>query len=223
MASTTFCDWCGELMEVPPGSQPLELFARGHTGSEGDSLRDFFIHHSLAGEFHIHAEKVRGGGLDPDCCLAQLETLLRERAAWAHDPDKDSLEWRLVARKGRIQTAGEKHRAIEMNARQQFEQAEDERDEAYARWRAFPHEERAAVVMRLLSEEPATVGELASRMEDALPEMGSFFDSTVRPIVSKLFKAGKLDREGEKFRAGDGPGSTRYRYFIADDAEAVAA
>ena len=84
MAQTVFCDWCGERLEISDSDMPLELRAQGTSG-------DGFVFKSLG--LHYHA----GQGND-DCCLAHVLRLLEERAEWAHDPDQERLEWRLLPR-----------------------------------------------------------------------------------------------------------------------------
>lgn len=56
---------------------------------------------------------------------------------------------------------------------------------------------------------------MAARMQDHLPGV-RVDDAALRPLVTRLFKDGRLDREGEKWRAGSGRGSIRYRYFVPD-------
>jgi hypothetical protein len=65
MATTTFCDWCGGLIEGAHPTLPLRVEAagRGETG-------DYF--HTQFG--HYHGE--RG---DEDSCIYQVAKLLQDR------------------------------------------------------------------------------------------------------------------------------------------------
>lgn len=85
MASTTFCDWCGELMGTRPCDDPAILRVAGRD----DDGR--FLFHAIAGGFNIHAERAGDGDIHPDCCLGQLEALLEERSRWAHDPEQEEV------------------------------------------------------------------------------------------------------------------------------------
>jgi len=91
MATTTFCDWCGELIEE---SNPLTLRAYGN-GQDGSYI-------STAEFLNYHASK-----RDPDCCFRQMSKLLHERAAWAHGGHEETrLEWRLVPAARRTEPDG---------------------------------------------------------------------------------------------------------------------
>lgn len=198
MATTTFCDWCGELMELPEGTSiPLGVTARGDGGA------GFIFQRSIAG-FNIHGEEIARGELDPDCCLAKLEEMLRERAEWAHDPDQQSQEWRLVPREGRTPTARERRKAEDEN-----------RWERHDAWKRVPRNEREEMVRAQLADAPLTLRELAERLEAEFPDM-AVYDSRLRPVVTGMFKGGELVREAEQYRAGP---SVRYRYALASGEE----
>lgn len=211
MATTTFCDWCGELMEVPGGEKPAQLLLSGNGGT-GSRFRDF-IWHNVGGGFNVHAERAHDRGVHPDCCLGQLETMLAERASWAHDPDQEDLEWRLVPREGRTLTARQKAIRAEEAEREEMDRRLQERDAEWAAWKQLPADERVDIAVELLRQEPATITELAERMQDRLPGV-RVYSERLRPLIKRLFEDGRLDREGEQWRAGTGPGSTRYRYSV---------
>lgn len=203
MASTTFCDWCGEIMEIPDGDRPLTFQLAGHGGTPTSSFTMF-----KAMPFHYHAEWHYDGEMDPDCCLAQVRALLRERASWAHDPEQGSREWRLVPRNGRIETARENR------YRKRIE--EDEAREARRhRWKAIPKADRHAMIRAAVEAEPATVSELERRLSEQhdLPSC-----LALRHIVNEMYATGTLDREQEEWQ----PGRTRYRYSLAANEEVAA-
>ena len=196
MASTTFCDWCGERMEVPAGDNPLTFHITGHGGTPTSSHTMF-----KALPLHYHAEWHYDSGLDPDCCLAKVKALLEEHASWAHDPSQESKEWRLVPRDGRTETVRENR------YRRQIEE-EEARRERNARWSATPKDERIELVRAALDEQPATVRELADRIGEQ--ENLDLYDSQLRHLVNELYATGSLDREAEEWRRGQ----TRYRYSL---------
>lgn len=201
MATTTFCDWCGELIEgTGRNREPLAITV------SGDSPLGFMHRSVLAGGFNIHAEAIYGREIDPDCCLGQLEKLLRERADWAHDQDQESHEWRLVPRGGR-----------RLTAREEREEGRAEREDARRRWESSTREEREEMIRARLTDSRLTIREIGEALEEEFPDM-RIYESHVRPVVSRMLAAGELTREGEQWRAGDGPGSTRYRYALADEA-----
>ena len=132
MAMTTFCDWCGELMEVPEGESPLYLRGQGHGGGS-------WTFHALDLRFNYHTGESDWDKIDPDSCLGQLETFLAERAAWAHDQDLESHEWRLVPRGENQPILSPSRRGSGVGPRERSPE-ERERDERWRRWgREAPH------------------------------------------------------------------------------------
>jgi hypothetical protein len=200
MATTTFCDWCGELIETEAGKDAPELRVHGTSASRGR----FFLFSPLAGGFNIHVEEISYAEIDPDCCLGKLETLLRERSSWAHDPEQGAQEWRLVARERRSLTARER-RGEELK----------ENSERHSRWKRMPRDERLKLIRTQLADGDLTIRELTERLEEEFPDI-AFYEQMIRPVVAQMFKSGELDRQGEQWRPGEGASSIRYRYGLTE-------
>lgn len=201
MASTTFCDWCGEIIEVAETNQPLYICAKG----DGGNGRDFM---SLPLPFNFHAGGSTYDEIDPGSCIGQLETLLAERASWAHDPEQEGQEWRLVPREGSqpILSRSQRRRAarVERSAEQR------ERDERWRRWEEMKPEKRRGLIRGQLEHAPLTAREIAETLECECPEM-KVIPERIRPIVAKMVETGELERKPERYRKGD---SIRYRYSL---------
>lgn len=214
MATTTFCDWCGERLELDPAqTMPFGLNA----GGEGEN-GEFWLNFKFG--FHVHVGDTvwgRDKEPDPDSCFGQLMAVLNERKSWAHDPEQKGAEWRLVDRQGRLVGPQLSPRRQRQNTEQrESERRLTEQRERMARkraWRETTFPERREVVTELLAEGPATVSELCARMSEALPECGELYDGQIRPLLKKLVDEGHIDRDGEKWRGGN---SVRFRYFLPD-------
>jgi hypothetical protein len=85
----------------------------------------------------------------------------------------------------------------------------DDWNERRAEWGRIPRADRDYLALDLLGEERLTIAELTERFIAELPDC-KVYDSDVRRVVRRLYEAGDLDREGERWRKGD---SIRYRYF----------
>jgi hypothetical protein len=88
--------------------------------------------------------------------------------------------------------------------------AEEERAEYQRRnaWRATSFERREAYVFQFLGEERLTIGEITDRAKAALHVDYDIYESMLRAQVTRMHKAGQLDREGEQWHS-----RIRYRYF----------
>jgi hypothetical protein len=201
MASTTFCDWCGELMELPAGREPLHLIAAGYGGPRN-------IYAPLDG-LHYHHDRDDG-----ESCLGEVLALLQERAKWAHDPEQESQEWRLVAREGRKLTASDKRKATRDAEREKRDAEWEKTRERIDRWTELPKPQRVEMIQGLLSDGGLTAAEIASQLEVTHPEI-KVYTERIRPLVADLYKRGEIHREAEKYRDGD---SIRYRYSLAEEA-----
>ena len=207
MAMTTFCDWCGELMEVPEGESPLYLRGQGHGG----------------GSWTFHARRPpastttpgnrTGTRSTPIRCLGQLETFLAERAAWAHDQDLESHEWRLVPRGENQPILSPSRRGSGVGPRERSPE-ERERDERWRRWEEKRPTERRELIRDLLADTALTAREIAEALEREHPDM-KVMAERIRPIVAKMAEGGELGREPERYRKGD---SIRYRYSLVSEA-----
>lgn len=206
MASTTFCDWCGGEMKVAASNSPLELVGQGD-GALGNSR----AYLALPLPFNYHATGYTGE-IDPDCCLGQLQTYLDERKSWAHDPEQEGSEWRLVPRADSVPTAPQAEAAERVEREAKWR----ETDERHRRWTKLPKRQRAEMIRALLESEARTAREIAEGLEAAHPEM-SVPTERIRPFVAALVKSGEVDRRAEKYRDGD---SIRYRYSLAVGGEA---
>jgi hypothetical protein len=197
MAASVFCDWCGEIMDVPDGQRPLELRPNGHGGNPVGSFAMFHTDFS----FHYHAEYHYDSTLDPDCCLAKVKDVLAERASWAHDPDQ-SAEWRLVSRAGRTETIRENQhrRRLEMD---------EECKAKERRWKETPKEERMEMVRGILAEGGLTARELADRLSG--DNDLRLHPESLRSLINEMYATGSLTREAEHYRNGP---QTRYRYAL---------
>lgn len=90
------------------------------------------------------------------------------------------------------------------------ERSDKEWRERRAAWKRMPRPDRDRLARELLGEDRLTIGELAERFDAALPDC-MVFDSDLRSVVRRLFAAGELAREGERWRKGN---SIRYRYYF---------
>jgi len=91
----------------------------------------------------------------------------------------------------------------------------------YARrtaWQRTPMQRRDEYVLQSLGEERLTIGELTGRVETALQADFDIYESMVRAHVTRMFKEGKLEREGEQWHS-----RVRYRYFRPRKLEGVIA
>ena len=79
--------------------------------------------------------------------------------------------------------------------------------------------ERERLALEMLGTDRLTIRELYGRMKPRVPADASFHESDIRPLVARLYKAGQLDRQGERYRKGN---SVRYRYFRLASAPPVA-
>jgi len=200
MAATTFCDWCGELMEPrAEGEKMAELVLAGYGGMEGAN----FIHEGLGFNYHVATEGWPKR-IDPDCCLGKLITLLEERKSWAHDPNQNENEWRLVRRDGRTLTRREERTKLR-------EEEWEEAERKSKAWKRTPKERRIELVKEQLGDGNRTIRELVEAIEEANPEL-ALTESTLRPLVNELYATDELDREAENYRNGP---QVRYRYSLA--------
>lgn len=207
MASTTFCDWCGERIEVPVKGEPPTIKVHGHT--PGGRL----LFRAIEDGFEIHAVQTNDG-IDPDCCLGKLETFLAERAAWAHDQEQQGYEWRLVPCGdnqpilGRAQQA--QRRRSELSAEEKEKREADSR--RWHKFRGFSKEERRAMILDELLETPSlTASEIAKSLEE---EDMTVRAEVIRPIVREMFDEGVLVREEERYGKGS---RIRFRYSRPTD------
>lgn len=74
-------------------------------------------------------------------------------------------------------------------------------------WQKRPRVERERFIMDALGERHLTIREVTKRLGDALPEH-HIYQGNVTGLISRMWKAGELDREPEMYR-----NRTRYRYF----------
>ncbi len=90
------------------------------------------------------------------------------------------------------------------------EKAEEERAQYERRnaWRRTPMERRDAYVFQYLGDERHTIGELTERIKQALHVDLDIYESMVRAHVTRMFKEGQLQREGEQWHS-----RVRYRYY----------
>lgn len=79
-------------------------------------------------------------------------------------------------------------------------------------WRQMPWHERERLLLDVLGDDKLTIGTLVTRVCESRPDV-IVYDGGMRNLVTRMLKAGELDRVGEQWRAGTTKGSTRYRYF----------
>ena len=91
---------------------------------------------------------------------------------------------------------------------QKAEKKRLERERGKTRGTRYLMEERDAYVLEHLAEERLTIGELSKRMKAAMHVEFWICESYVRSHVGRMFKAGKLHREGEQWHS-----RVRYRYY----------
>lgn len=75
-------------------------------------------------------------------------------------------------------------------------------------WKRIPTLERERIMLELLGERRLTIAELTQELKAAQRTECAIYDSHVRAMVYRLYRAGGLDRAGEQWH-----GKTRYRYF----------
>lgn len=75
-------------------------------------------------------------------------------------------------------------------------------------WRRTSMERRDAYVFQYLGDERHTIGELAEHIKQALHVDFDIYENMVRAHVTRMFKEGKIQREGEKWHS-----RVRYRYY----------
>ncbi len=75
-------------------------------------------------------------------------------------------------------------------------------------WKRTSFERREAYVFQFLGDERLTIGELTKRARNALHVDYDIYESMLRAQVTRMYKAGQLDREGEEWHS-----RIRYRYF----------
>ena len=88
----------------------------------------------------------------------------------------------------------------------------EEYEEARNAWRRTRTEQREALLLRVLGDDRLVIREMAARMnaelgytEEGARAVGEY---EARPLVTRMFRAGQLDRVEERFK-----NKPRYRYF----------
>lgn len=82
------------------------------------------------------------------------------------------------------------------------------------RWGDLPIPQRQAHVLEHLGEDRLTISELTTVLEKALHVDYSVYENWVRSAVNRMFKEGKLQREGEQWHS-----RIRYRYYVPRELE----
>ncbi len=75
-------------------------------------------------------------------------------------------------------------------------------------WMRTPNERREAYAFQLLGDARLTIAEITDLFQAELEPDAKPYETDIRSLVTKMFKAGQLEREGEEWRS-----RIRYRYF----------